>query len=49
MAIRIAPEHIHNLQQMEVGVAGPEGATRLFIITGQFDPTTHATVESGPR
>jgi hypothetical protein len=38
MAIRIAPEQIQSLQQLEVAVAGPEGANRLFTITGQFDP-----------
>lgn len=38
MAIRIAPEQIQNSQKIEVAVAGPEGANRLFTVAGQFDP-----------
>ena len=34
MAVKIAS--IQNLQQMEVVVAGPDDANRLFIIDGQF-------------
>ena len=33
---RIQSNQIQNLQQMEVGVAGPEDANRLIIIDGQF-------------
>jgi hypothetical protein len=36
MATRIAREQIQNLQQVEVVVAGPEGANRLFTVMGQF-------------
>jgi len=37
MAIRIATNQIQNLQQIEATIAGPEGANRLFTVTGQFD------------
>ena len=33
----ILPEQIHNLQQLEAVVSGPDGANRLFTINGQFD------------
>lgn len=33
MATRIQPQ---NLQQLEAVVAGPDGANRLFIVSGQF-------------
>jgi hypothetical protein len=33
---RIQSNQIQNLQQMEVGVAGPEDANQLIIIDGQF-------------
>jgi len=35
MAVKIA--QIQDLQQMDVGVAGPDDANHLFIIDGQFD------------
>ena len=37
MAVKIAPELIQNLQQIEAVVAGPDDVNRLFIIDGQFD------------
>src|SRR6266496_6411976 len=37
MAVRILPNQIQNLQQIEAVVAGPDDANRLFIIDGQFD------------
>jgi hypothetical protein len=37
MSVRILPENIQNLQQIESVVAGPDGANRLFIVSGQFD------------
>lgn len=36
MAIRIQPSQIQNLQQIEAVVAGPDGANRLFTVSGQF-------------
>ena len=38
MAIRIDPSQIQNPQTIEAVVAGPDGANRLFVVTGQFDP-----------
>ena len=37
MAVKILPNQIQNLQQIEAVVAGPDDANRLFIIDGQFD------------
>ena len=37
MAVRIPLNQVINLQQLEAGVTGPDGATRLFAVTGQFD------------
>ena len=37
MAVKIPSNQIQNLQQIEVVVAGPDDANRLFIIDGQFD------------
>ena len=37
MAVKIQSDQIQNLQQIEVVVAGPKDANRLFIIAGQFD------------
>src|SRR5213596_3685765 len=37
MAVQIQSVQIQNLQQLEVVVAGPKDANRLFIIDGQFD------------
>ncbi len=34
MAIRLQANQIQNLQQIEAGVSGPEGANRLFMVTG---------------
>jgi hypothetical protein len=48
MAIRIAPEQIQNPQQIEVAVAGPEGANRLLTIAGQFDPLLVVRGGEGP-
>ena len=39
MAVKIGPELIQNLQQIEAVVAGPDDVNRLFIIDGQFDVT----------
>jgi|SRR5438876_5105311 len=39
MAVKIPPAQIQNLQQIEVVVAGPNGADRLLTIDGQFDST----------
>ena len=36
MAVRIQPNQIQNLQQIEAVVAGPDGANRLFTVSGQF-------------
>jgi len=35
--IRIQPNQVQNLQQIEAVVAGPEGANRLFTVAGQFE------------
>ena len=37
MAVKIPANQIQNLQEIEVVVAGPDDANRLFIIDGQFD------------
>jgi hypothetical protein len=37
MAIRIPTNQVVNLQQIEAVVAGPDGANRLFAVTGQLD------------
>jgi len=37
MAVKIPSNQIQNLQQIEVVVAGPDDANRLFIIDGQFN------------
>jgi len=39
MAIRIPTNQVVNLQQIEAVVAGPDGANRLFAVTGQLDAT----------
>jgi len=36
MAVKILPNQIENIQQLEAIVAGPDDADRLFIIDGQF-------------
>jgi hypothetical protein len=45
MAVKILPDKIQNLQQIEAVVAGPDDANRLFIIDGQIDAafTTRST------
>ena len=47
MAIKIQPNQIQNLQQIEAVVAGPDDANRLFIIDGQFDSQV-AAFSQGP-
>lgn len=42
MTTRILPEQIQNLQQLEVVVAGPDGANRMLTIHGQFDVSVSA-------
>jgi hypothetical protein len=42
MAVKIQPNQIQNLQQIEAVVAGPDDANRLFIIDGQFDSQVNA-------
>ena len=42
MAVRVQPNRIQNLQQIEAGVAGPDGADRLFTVTAQFDSGVNA-------
>jgi len=37
MAVRIPTNQIQNLQQIEAVVAGPDGANRLFTVTGQLN------------
>ena len=37
MAVKILPNQIENIQQLEAVVAGPDDANRLFIINGQFE------------
>jgi hypothetical protein len=37
MAISIPASQIQNPQVIEAAVAGPDGANRLFTVTGQFD------------
>jgi hypothetical protein len=34
MAVRIAPEQIENRQNLEAGVSGPDGADRMYVVTG---------------
>jgi hypothetical protein len=35
MATRLQPGQLQNLQQVEAAVSGPDGANRLFTVTGQ--------------
>jgi hypothetical protein len=37
MAVRIPTNQIQNPQQIEAAVAGPDGANRLFTVTGQLN------------
>ena len=48
MAVKIPADQIHNLQQMDVVVSGPDEANRLIIIDGQFD-TGNVTADSANR
>ena len=48
MAVKILPNQIQNLQQIEAVVAGPDDANRLFIIDGQFD-TWLSAFSQGPN
>ena len=45
MAVRIQPNQIQNLQQIEAAVAGPDGADRLFTVTAQFDSGVSAFLQ----
>lgn len=49
MAISIATNQIQNLQQIEAAVAGPDGANRLFTITGQFDTNFSVSSQNASR
>jgi hypothetical protein len=42
MSIRIQPSQIQNLQQIEAVIAGPDGANRLFTVSGQFNASVNA-------
>jgi hypothetical protein len=48
MAVKITPNQIQNLQQVEAVVAGPDGADRLFIIDGQFTLFLAASSQGSP-
>jgi len=47
MAVKIQPNQIQNLQQIEAVVAGPDDADRLFIIDGQFNSFVGASSQGG--
>ena len=47
MAVKIGPELIQNLQQIEAVVAGPDDVNRLFIIDGQFEQSVSVDSVSG--
>lgn len=49
MAIRIDPSQVQNRQTIEAGVAGPDGANRLFIVTGQFDASVGVFSQSNSQ
>jgi len=51
MPVRVPANQIQNLQQLEAVVAGPEGANRLFTVTGQFDAqfTAFGNVQFGQQ
>ncbi len=42
MPVRIPTNQVVNLQQIEAIVAGPDGANRLFAVTGQLDVSLNA-------
>jgi hypothetical protein len=46
MAIKIPPNKIQNLQQIEAVVAGPDEANRLLIIDGQFNSVISAVSQT---
>jgi len=48
MAVKILPNQIQNIQQIEAVVAGPDDANRLVIINGQFDCYLQASSQ-GPN
>ena len=45
MAVRVLTNQIQNLQQLEAAVAGPDGANRLFTVTGQFNTGLNVFVQ----
>jgi len=47
MATRLQSSQIQNLQQLEVAVSGPEGANRLFIVTGETTNIGFSAFASG--
>jgi FlaG/FlaF family flagellin (archaellin) len=47
MSVRIPGDQIINPQQLETIVAGPDGANRLFIVTGQLNTSIGASSQ-GP-
>ena len=49
MAIRIPTNQVVNLQQIEAVVAGPDGANRLFAVTGQLDAFLSASSGSNAQ
>jgi hypothetical protein len=46
MPIKIPPNKIQNLQQIEAVVAGPDEANRLLIIGGQFNSVISAVSQT---
>ena len=48
MAIRLQANQIQNLQQIEAVVSGPDGATRLFTVTGQTSNVFFGLSSQGP-
>jgi len=49
MPVRIPTNQVVNLQQIEAVVAGPDGANRLFAVTGQLDVGLNAFTPSGTQ
>ena len=48
MSIRLEENQIRNLQQIEAGISGPDGANRLYTINGELgDPGTSGGLWSG--
>lgn len=50
MPISIPTEQIKNLQQIEAVVSGPDGANRLYVLTGELDliPAVVSVSSTGP-